>query len=91
VISLWVEDVISALPCLAIRADIIIGCKYAKSYVEERGKKREKSEWLACLQLRQADGPLLMGTNGGKSCTQLAAGAEAGAWRALLAGQLAEL
>ena len=40
-ISLWVEDVISALPCLAIRANIIIGCKYAKSYVEERGKKRE--------------------------------------------------
>ena len=87
-ISLWVEDVISALPCLAIRANIIIGCKYAKSYVEERGKKREKSERLACLQLRQADGPLLMGTSGGKSYTQPATSAEAGAWRALLAGRL---
>ena len=81
----------SALPCLAIRASTIVGCKHSESYVEERGKKREKSERLACRQLRQADGPLLMGTNGGKSCTQLAAGAEAGAWRALLAGQLAEL
>jgi len=49
VISLWVEDVISALPCLAIRASIIAGCKHTESYVEERGKKREKkaSGWLA--------------------------------------------